>query len=104
MTVEYVHDSIEYVRVLMTVEKDGAVFNPTSDVVKMTFTAVDSLVGTETWYDSSWETAGIKYFARCLIGPTPGKVELTHGTWFVWVKVTDNPETPIKRAGVIDVY
>jgi len=104
MTVEYVHDSVEYIRVQMTVEKNGAVFDPTSDVVKMTFTEEDSLVGTESWYVGSWETAGSKYFARCLVGPAPGLVELTHGTWFVWVKVTDSPEVPIKRAGVVEVY
>jgi hypothetical protein len=103
MAVQYVGESIEYIRVRVTVTKNGVAFNPTSDVVKLAFTENDSLEGTETWHTGSWETAGGVYYARCLVGPSPGNTILTPGVWYVWVKVTDSPEVPIKSGGPVKV-
>lgn len=94
--------SKEYVRAEVEANINGVPYDPTGDTVMFAFTATDNLVGA-SWYTGSWETGGTTgYIARCLVGP--GVVDLAKGTYVIHVKVTDNPEVPIKRAGVLVVY
>jgi len=94
--------SKEYVKVRFTVDKAGVAYNPTGDDVKFAFTLTNVLTGA-TWYQGSWETVAGKYYALCLVGPG-GQVTLTAGnTYLVSVKVTDNPEIPVKTAGPLVV-
>lgn len=98
---------LEYVRVPVSAKTAGADVNPTSDTVVMAFTAIPGVdpVGGD-WKTSSWETDATTtpstYYARCLIGPG-GTIALAVGSYQVWVKVTDSPEVPVKRAGVLVV-
>jgi hypothetical protein len=56
------------------------------------------------WKTAEWETAGTKRYARCLVGPG-GTTTLAKGLWAVWVKLTDNPEIPVKKAdGMLEVF
>jgi hypothetical protein len=52
----------------------------------------------ETWIDAAWDDGR----ARVLVGPG-ADVELASGHYDVWVQVTANPETPIRKAGLIDI-
>jgi hypothetical protein len=96
--------SKEYVRAHITVTKDGAPFNPTVDSVHFAFTATEDLTGTITWNTGSWETDSIsgKRYARCLVGP--GAVVLAKGTFVVHVRVTDDPQIPAIKAGIVEIY
>jgi hypothetical protein len=95
--------STEYVRVPVSAKASGSVVDPTADTVVMAFIAGTSTPGVSDWKTASWETDATTdpdtYYARCLAGSA---VTLTAGTtYMVWVKVTDSPETPIKRCGLL---
>lgn len=97
--------SVEYVRVPVYAKASGSVVDPTGDTVVMAFMASTAAPGVSDWKTASWETDATTepdtFFARCLVGSA---VTLTAGTTYhVWVKVTDNPETPVKRAGLVKV-
>lgn len=89
--------SLEYVKVPVSFTENGAVQDPTGDVVQMAFVASGSTPTGPDWVNASWETVGPRSFnARTLVGPT-AKV-LVAGTYKVWVKITDSPEIPAKPA------
>lgn len=102
LTVEEISTaSLQYVLVDISAEAAGAAVNPTSDTVQMAFLTSDSAPSVGDWKTASWETdAGTDpdtYSARCLVG-TGGAVALSAGTYNVWVKISDSPETPVLRA------
>jgi hypothetical protein len=57
------------------------------------------------WKAATWDPpnpASSRYFAQCLVGPG-GATTLAAGTWYVWVKITDSPEIPVRPASYIVV-
>jgi hypothetical protein len=98
--------SLEYVRVQVAATASGAAVDPTSDTVSMAFLPSSAAPASGDWKSASWETDATVtptvYRARCLVGPG-GAVTLTPGTYTVWVKIVDSPETPIKRCGPLKV-
>jgi hypothetical protein len=102
---EIAASSVEYVRVPVAATVAGAPVNPTSGTVQMAFIAGAAAPGGSDWKTASWETDATTnpdtYYARCLVGSA---ITLTAGTTYaVWVKITDSPETPVKRAGLLRV-
>lgn len=101
-------NSTEYVRVPVAARSSGAAVDPTADTVTMAFLAGAGPPESGDWKTASWDTDASTYpptyRAQCLIGPTGGTVTLTAGVWSVWVKVTDSPEVPVKRAGQIKIF
>lgn len=89
--------SKQYVRVPV---RDLTGADPTVDAVAMAFPEP----GTEptTFYTGSWVTIRGAYNALCLVG-TGGAVALTPGFYDVYVKITDNPEVPVLRSGLMEV-
>lgn len=60
---------------------------------------------------ATWEPGGTRtiagdayYLARVLVGTGSDIGALTAGSWDVWVKVVDSPETPAELADTITVY
>lgn len=96
--------SLEFVRYAVKATVGGnASYNPTSDTLQFGFTSSPSKQPT-TWYPGSWEVdAGSVYVARCLIGPS-GTVALPAATYNVWIKITDDPEIPVKQPGQLKIY
>lgn len=96
--------SVEYVRVAVSATASGSAVNPTGDTVQMAFIDGTATPASGDWKTASWETdTGTEpdtYYARCLVGSA---VTLTAGTYSVWVKVADSPETPVRRAGLLRV-
>lgn len=72
----------------------------TADLVEFAF--VDNPL-TADWKVGGWESVGTRSYARILIGPG-GSVQLTPGRRPVLLRVTDNPERPVWRAGHVMVY
>lgn len=95
--------SLQYVKVPVTATKGGVAFDPSGDVVAMTFSTSEHLGTSPTWYTASWEDTVGGHLARCLVG-TGGAAVLAAGTYWVFVKVTDSPESPVVGAGPILVY
>lgn len=104
MLAEISASSIEYVRVPVSATASGSAVDPTADTVQMAFLATSAAPVSGDWKTASWETDATTtpdtYYARCLVGSA---ITLTAGTYTVWVKVTDSPETPVKRAGLLRV-
>lgn len=98
--------SLEYVMVPVYAMASGAVVNPTSDAVAMAFMSSTAAPSSGDLKTASWETDATTepdtYIARCLVG-SGGAVTLTAGTYSVWVKITDSPEVPVRRAGLLKV-
>jgi hypothetical protein len=60
-----------------------------------------------TWLAGTWLTGQTTpyYVAQCLVGPSPGLIQLTAGQVYdVWSKITGTPEIPAKFAGQLSVY
>lgn len=96
--------STEYVQVPISATAAGVPVNPTSDQVQFAFMATGN-PSPGDWHLGSWETiAPNTYIAQCLVGPGSGGVTLTAGTTYsIWVKVTDNPETPVRQVGLLKI-
>lgn len=104
MLAEIAAASVEYVRVPISATSSGAAVDPTGDTVQMAFLATSTAPASGDWKTASWETDASTtpdtYYARCLVGSA---VTLTAGTYTVWVKVADSPETVMKRCGLLRV-
>ncbi len=83
--------SVEYVKVEVTSNND-----PTGNAVSFSFSSDADAPGAYT--AGSWETSGGKYYALCLFNA------LAAGTYWLFVKVVDSPETPVMRAGRVVSY
>lgn len=101
--------SLEPVLVSVFAVRNGTAVDPTSDTVAMAFLPEppeEASPEADDWETASWETDATtdpdQYRAKCLVGPG-GDATLAAGTWYVWVKVTDSPDVPVKYSGVIRV-
>ena len=97
--------STELVRV--PVARDDAT-DPTADVIWMAFVQGSGNPSSGDWIPASWETVTISnvttYYTAVLVGPQNGAKVLAAGEWRVWVKITDNPEIPVRYAGILRVF
>lgn len=97
--------------VQVTCTKQGLPYNPTSDTVQFAYLANPPTAAspqpsdyvTATWETITNPTGATTYNANCLIGPG-GTKQLAVGTWYRWVKITDNPEIPAIPAGTLTVF
>lgn len=101
------HLSTEYVLVPISATKDSVAYNPTGDAVEMAFMPnTVQQPGGGDWVTAGWETDAnniiYPYSVRCLIGPT-GAVTLNPGTYVMFVKIFDSPETPVLIVGQLIV-
>lgn len=89
--------SREFIRVRVTASEAGVAVNPTGDTVQFAFPAAGA--SPSSWTAGAWETAGTSYFARILVGT--GTSVTVAGNYDVWVRVTDSPEVPTRRVGLL---
>lgn len=98
--------STEYIKCQVEFTVAGVVTDPSTDTVQMAFVAPGTDPVSGDWTAASWESdittpsKPIRY-VRCLMGP--GAKVLAKGSYTVWVKIADNPETPAKPAGLLEV-
>ena len=81
-------------------QKNGVVYDPSADTVQLAFMAKGAgPPGSNDWVNGVWDVGGsgisARYRAGVLVGPGGAKT-LGVGTYLVWVKIADNPETPVK--------
>ncbi len=101
------HLATEYVFVPIAVTKLGVPYNPTGDVVEFSFMPTPTQVPvTLDWQTGAWDTDSTNiiypYSAKCLVGPT-GTITLGLGTYIIYVRIHDNPETPVLIAGQLQI-
>lgn len=99
--------SCQYVQAAVSATVSGAPYNPTSDVVQFAFTRAPAAPGPSDWVAGSWDGAtprppGSTYAAQCLVGPG-GTITLAAGTYTMWIKITDTPETPVINVGLLKI-
>lgn len=87
----------------------GEPVNPTTDTVEFAFTSGREIEpDSGDWVSGSWatfqpaRTVPPIYRATCLVGPG-GNIELAAGRYWIWVRITDNPEVPVLSAGELQV-
>lgn len=92
----------------------GTITNPTTYPVYMYFStsgepaAPAAAGGGAGWNVASWQTSNQTYYAVCLIGPLLSAVNLSAGTYSVYVQIGDatnpaNGEIPVLAAGSINI-
>lgn len=101
------HLSTEDVNIPVNARKAGAAYNPTGDTVQFAFMPTPTQVpGSSDWVTGSWDSVPSNvlypYTAKCLTGPS-GTVTLGIGTYIVYLKITDNPEIPVRIAGQLQI-
>ena len=99
--------STQYVLVPVSATKAGVSYNPTGDAVAFSFMPTATQVpGNSDWVVGSWQTDTSSllypYLAQCLVGPA-GTITLGLGSFYIYVRVTDNPEIPVLVAGLLQI-
>ena len=103
----YRSDSKEYFRIEVKSKQDLSTAS-----VSFAFSANDTGRGNELeWITAEWEDSNIspvngiyKYIARILLNDSTSQTELTVGTWYAFVKITDMPEEAVKPVGQLEIY
>lgn len=96
--------SLEQVRFPVSADSAGAVYNPTADAVAVAFmTGPNQNPAAGDWKVGGWDTTVIgTYVATCLVG-TGGAAVLAPGSYFAWIRITDNPEIVVREVGELVV-
>lgn len=99
--------STQYYLVPIAAAKAGASYNPTGDQVLFAFMPQATQVPTGgDWVAGSWDTNTTSllfpYSAKCLVGPL-GTTNPGIGNYYVYVKVSDNPEVPVTIVGLLEI-
>lgn len=94
------HGSLEYLPIKVTATKLGNPYDPTGDVVQVALPVINA--APTDWKDGVWQTVDGNFFANILVGPG-GDFDLDVGNYDILVKITDNPEIPLKRAGMLSI-
>lgn len=94
--------SLEYLAIKVTANKDGSVYDPTDDDVKIALPVINEDPITGDWKSANWQTIDSEHFARLLIGPA-GDITLERGDYDILVKIIDDPEIPVLRAGRLSI-
>jgi hypothetical protein len=98
--------STEYCIVPVSARVQGVLINPTTDVVQFAFKAEGADPGVSDWLTGSWaSTTPLNNFyqAQILVGPGAGGNVLAIGTYVIWIKITDNPEVPVRQPGTLTI-
>jgi len=82
-------------------------YDPTADPVRMAFLPQATQAPQSTdWQTAIWSAVPsnliFPYAAYCLIGPG-GTIDPGIGTFYIWLKVTDNPEIPAEVVGLLQI-
>lgn len=100
--------SLEYVTIGPITTASGQ--DPTTDDVDMAFLALEAQPVEGDWAEAEWADGGPPYFAQRLVyggnveDPPVDSTVLDAGSYVVWVRIHDNPETPARPVDVLVVY
>ena len=99
--------STQYVFIPVQATKSGVAYNPTGDSVQFAFAASATYVPQSgDWVAGSWDTNTTSvlypYSAKCLVGPA-GTTNPGIGRYYMYLKITDNPEIPVLIAGLLEI-
>ncbi len=96
--------SLEFIKIPIGFTESGSALDPTTDQVAMAFvTEGAGVTGSTTFINGDWETdssdtANPIYYARTLVGPGGDYVPSADTAIDVYVRISDSPEVPVKKA------
>jgi hypothetical protein len=99
--------SLEFVRVAVGASEAGVSVDPTGDAVSLAFiTEGSSVDGSTAFTAATWETDASDpdnpvFYARVLVGPSGSYVPVANTAVDIYVRVSDNPEIPIRKSGTL---
>jgi hypothetical protein len=102
------HLSLQYIGIPVRASTLAlAPHDPTSDTVQMAFMPqATQSPQVSDWKAAIWSAVPSNivypYAAYCLVGPG-GTVDPGIGTFYIWLKVTDNPEIPAGVVGQLQI-
>jgi hypothetical protein len=101
------HLATMYYLVPVAATQSGLPYNPTSDTVAFAFAATATYVPqVSDWVPGSWDTSAASvlypYNCKILIGPG-GAITLGIGSYIAYLRISDNPETPVLIAGQLQI-
>lgn len=91
----------EFLKTQVTHTVNGTTVDPTTKPVEWAFVTSGNPTDTD-WVTGDWETTPDGYYARIIVGPGSTKV-LAVGTYTAWIRITDNPEVPVRIVGKVSV-
>ena len=96
-------DSTEYIAVKVLGTQNGITIDLSSTPVEVGIRPVHdgAIFGPVVFYQADWEVVQGIYYARVLIGPEPGGINLSVDTYNVWVKVYATPQLLIRKSPTI---
>lgn len=92
--------SKEYVIVQVDTSPGGQTLSIGTASVEFAFPASGEPL---TWFTGEWQTVSQQNYARVLVGPGSTVGVLPDGVYTVWIRVSQNPETVVRPAGVLVV-
>ena len=96
--------STDYIQVPVRAYVNRSAYDPTSDDVQIAFIAGNASPAGDDWNTAGWNTpVPSVYQAQILVGPANDGITLAPGTYTVWLKITDNPEVPVRAAGYLTI-
>lgn len=100
--------STENVDVPVSARFMGQAYDPTADAVYFAFKSDGTTPTSGDFTVGSWETDATlsppTYYARTLVGPVSPGLALPRGSYLVWLKITDNPEVPVRPVDSLVVW
>ncbi len=99
--------SLEFVKIPVGLTEAGSAIDPTGDQVEMAFVAEGAgVTASTTFVSGDWETDATDptttvYYARTLVGPGGDYVPSADTAIDVYVRISDSPEVPVKKAVTI---
>jgi hypothetical protein len=87
--------------------RSGVLYNPTGDEVEFAFMPTPTQVPQSAdWVAGGWDTNQASvlfpYSVKCLVGPS-GVITLGIGTYVVYAKIFDDPETVVEIVGQLQI-
>lgn len=100
MTPRIPETSLEFVEFQVTSDD-----NPTGNIVEVA--ALSTANSTEygepvetDWVTAAWVTRNGKHYVQALVGPT-STLELDAGDYWLWTRITADPERPVRNVGLV---
>lgn len=101
-----VFGSTEYITINVSVQFPGlGISSPIADAVYIAvLTDPTAYPQSGDWNQAVWLTESSPFMAGLLEGPgAQAVIDLAVGTYYVWLKLVDDPEVPIIRAGTLNI-